>query len=94
VKNRNPQPELVRDEYPELAEVRAEVVRALNEEPPNVTVLTGALEQVDLLLEKARDELISAMREFPSLRDLGSAAVRRDLIAELMVLRRRDLFPW
>jgi hypothetical protein len=93
VKNRNPQPEYLRYEYPELAEVRAEVVRALNEEPPNVTVLTGALEQVDALLEKARDELISAMREFQSLRGIGSAALRRDLIAELMVLRGRDFFP-
>jgi hypothetical protein len=94
VKNRNPQPEYLRNEYPELADVRAEVVRALNEEPPNVTVLTGALEQVDALLEKARDELISAMHEFQSLRNVGSAALRRDLIAELMVLRGRDFFPW
>lgn len=94
MKNRNPQPAYLRSEYPELAEVRAEVVRALSEEPPNVTVLTGALEQVDALLDKARDELISAMREFQSLRDIGSAAARRDLIAELMVLRSRDSFPW
>jgi superfamily I DNA and RNA helicase len=94
VKNRNPQPESLRDDYPTLAEVRAEVVRALNEEPPNVTVLTSAIEQVEALLEKARDELFAAMREFQSLRDIGTAAVRRDLIAELMLLRSRDFLPW
>jgi hypothetical protein len=89
------QTDYARDDYSELARVRAEVVRALNEEPPNVTVLTGALERVDALIDKARAELVSALDEFKTLREVtGVPTAGRDLLAELMVLRGRDFFPW
>lgn len=95
MKNRKLQTQYVRDDYSELARVRAEVVEALNEEPPNVTLLTAALERVDMLLDKAREELTSALREFQSLREVtGVPTAGRDLLAELMVLRGRDFFPW
>jgi hypothetical protein len=96
VENPKPQPNHLRDEYPELADVRAEVVRALNEKPPNVTLLTAALERVDTLLDTARQELTSALREVQSLRTAGAgtAVITHDLIAELSLLRGRDFFPW
>ena len=87
--------ETVRDDYSELARVRAEVVQALNEQPPNLGVLTDALERVDALLDKAYDELSSALSEIRSVRAVtGLPTASRDLAAELMVLRGRDFFPW
>jgi hypothetical protein len=95
VNNRKSQADYARDDYSDLARVRAEVVRALNEEPPNVTVLTAALERVDGLIDKARGELVSALQEFKTLREVtGLPTAGRDLLAELMVLRGRDFFPW
>jgi CBS-domain-containing membrane protein len=94
VEKRKPQPKSLQTEYPELAAVRAEVVRALNEQPPDVTLLTAALDRVDSLLDVAREELLSALREAQSLRRAGSAVLTHDLIAELAVLRGRDFFPW
>jgi hypothetical protein len=79
----------------ELASVRAEVVRALSEQPPDVTVLTAALERVDAMLDKARDELVTALNEFHELKSASRVPVGgRDLLAELAVLRGRDFFPW
>jgi multidrug resistance efflux pump len=95
VKNSKPRESAQHDES-ELARVRAEVMRALNEQPPNVTVLTAALERVDAMIDKARDELVAALDEFRELRDQGSEvpAPGRDLLTELSVLRGRDFFPW
>lgn len=87
--------ETVRDDYSELARVRAEVVQALNEEPPNVGVLTTALERVDALLDEAYDELSIALTEIRSVRAVtGLPTASRDLATQLMVLRGRDFFPW
>ncbi len=95
MKNAKSKAEIAQHEDSELARVRAEVVRALSEQPPNVTVLTAALERVDAMLDKARDELVVALSEFRQLR--GPAQVPaggRDLLAELAALRGRDFFPW
>jgi hypothetical protein len=90
-----PSTEAIRDDYAELARVRAEVVRALKEEPPNVGALTDALERVDAMLDTAYDELSSALREIRSVRAAtGLPTVSPDLAAELLVLRGRDFFPW
>jgi hypothetical protein len=95
VKNSKPTQRAQHDDS-ELARVRAEVMRALNEQPPNVTVLTAALERVDAMIDKARDELVAALDEFRELRDRGPEvpAPGRDLLTELSVLRGRDFFPW
>lgn len=94
MQERKPQPKFSQAEYPELAAVRAEVARALHEEPPDVSLLTAALARVDALLETAREELLSALREAQSLKRTGSAVITHDLIAQLAVLRGRDFFPW
>lgn len=87
--------EAVRDDYSELARVRAEVVRALKEEPPNVGVLSDALERVDAMLDTAYDELSTALSEIRSAKQAtGLPTVSPDLLAELAVLRGRDFFPW
>jgi hypothetical protein len=95
VTNRKSQTDSARDDYSDLARVRAEVVRALNEEPPNVTLLTAALERVDGLIDNARAELVAALEEFKTMRAVtGLPTAGRDLLSELMVLRGRDFFPW
>ena len=51
------------EESQELAQVRAEVARALSVQPPDVAVLSAALERVETLLEKARADLVAVVRE-------------------------------
>jgi hypothetical protein len=94
VQKRKPESKPLENDDPELAAVHAQVTRALNEQPPNVTLLTAALDRVDSLLEKAREELLSALSEAQSLRRAGRAVITHDLIAELSLLRGRDFFPW
>jgi len=47
----------------EVLSLRAEVARVLGMQPPDLALLHAALERVDGLLEKARAELISVVRE-------------------------------
>jgi len=51
------------DRETELAELRAEVARALSTDTPDVAVLTAALERVDAMLDAAHEELASALHE-------------------------------
>lgn len=47
----------------ELAQVRAEVARALSTHPPDIVKLSAALERVETLLARARADLASIVRE-------------------------------
>ena len=65
----------------ELAQVRAEVARALSVQPPDVAVLSAALERVETLLEKARADLVAAVREI-------------QVSPEVEPRYTRGFFPW
>ena len=81
MKNRKPLPA---EAMAEVAEVRAEVQRALALDPPDLGVLATALERVDTLIEKAQDELIAAVRELQSVSAAPQAGKRGV----------RNLLPW
>ena len=65
----------------ELSRVRAEVARALSVQPPDVVVLSAALEQVEALLAKAKAELVAVVREIQD-------------VPEVERRYERGFFPW
>ena len=73
----------------ELARVRAEVARALSAQPPDVAVLSAALEQVETLLAKAREDLVAVVREIQ-----GSREVEPVVATEPSPRYVRGFFPW
>ena len=93
MKNRKPLPADALAEPTEIAEVRAEVRRALASDPPDLGVLTTALDRVDVLIAQAQDELIAAVRELQS---AGAAprAATREFLAMRPLGCVRDLLPW
>jgi hypothetical protein len=85
----------VRDqEDKELARVRAEVALALDAQPPDVALLSAALDRVDALLAKARAELVATVREIQLRPDAGASALRSEPAAELFPISWRGSFPW
>jgi hypothetical protein len=76
----------------ELVRVRAEVALALSTEPPDVALLSAALERVDTLLAKAQAELVAAVREIQLLPD--ASGMRSEPPAEPFPSSWRGTFPW
>jgi hypothetical protein len=83
--NRKPLPEDKIAESPEIAQVRAEVARALSEQPPNVTLLTAALERVDALLAHARAELVTAVRDMQTVQGLQATGAAPESLTERLM---------
>lgn len=77
----------------EVAQVRAEVALALRADPPDVAVLTAALERVDTLLAKARAELVAAVREIQLSPELGGPGAA-ERVPEVLPVPWRGSFPW
>jgi hypothetical protein len=78
----------------ELARVRAEVALALSAQPPDIAVLSAALDRVDTLLDKARAELVAAVRQIQLLPEAGANRMRSERPAELFPISWRGSFPW
>jgi hypothetical protein len=78
----------------DLARVRAEVALALSAQPPDVALLSAALERVDALLAKARAELVAAVREIQVRPEVGGSGMRSEAAPPLLPTSWRGSFPW
>ena len=78
----------------ELARVRAEVALALSAQPPDVALLSAALERVDALLAKARAELVAVVREIQVRPEAGGSGMRAEPAPPLFPTSWRGSFPW
>ena len=87
MKNRTPLPQDSTAEQLEIARVRAEVQRALAQDPPDLDRLTAALERVDTLIESAQAALVAALSELHPLRARPSAHIRSVLEATQTIVR-------
>ena len=82
-------------EATELARVRAEVAAALNQRAPDEALLTTALEHVEKLIDEAREELSSAVREMQSLLNVEPPARSSEQQASPNPFRGSGFFfPW
>jgi hypothetical protein len=78
----------------ELVRVRAEVERALRVQPPDIALLSAALERVDTLLAKARAELVDAVREVHLRPEPIASDLQSEPAAPPLPMPWRGSFPW